>query len=133
MFPFVVYNNRKASVDTALGGGLMENERRSAVRVPCNLPSSFRDTDSADSWSSRFVSVKNISRGGMLLRTHTPIPLTAKLDIAFVLPNPFHKKPTEAKVAPCWVSKVQGADSYDIGVRFVDMDDEAKIAIRNSC
>ena len=110
----------------------MFTERRSAVRVSCNLPSSFKDSGENNSWSSYFVSVKDISKVGMKLRTHKPVPLSARLSIAFVLPNPYHKKATEATVAPCWVAQA-GDCNYDVGVRFVDMDDDAKIAIRNSC
>jgi hypothetical protein len=68
----------------------------------------------------------------MRLRTHKPITLSTKLNIAFVLPNPYHKQVTEAVVSPCWIAQADD-DNYDVGVRFVDMNDDAKIAIRNSC
>ena len=111
----------------------MAKEQRRAVRVPCNLPSSFRDSGENNAWSSYFVTVKDISRGGMRLRVHKPIPLTARLKIAFVLPNPYHKTVTEATVAPRWTSQAPGAESFDVGVRFLNMSDETKIAIQNSC
>ena len=69
----------------------------------------------------------------MKLRVHKPIPLNANLKIAFVLPNPYHKTVTEATVVPCWTSQTPDADSYDVGVRFLDMSNETKLAIQHSC
>ena len=111
----------------------MMNERRKSPRLSCRLASSFRDTESTDSWSSCFVSIMDISRGGMRLRTHRRIPLTARPNIAFALPNPYHRKTFQAVVAPVWSSEIPGADSFDIGVRFIDIGAEAEDAIRHIC
>ena len=109
----------------------MINDRRKVPRIICNLPSSFRDSDSTKSWSSHFVCVKDISRGGMRIRTHKAIPLTETLTIAFVVPG--NKKPVEATITPTWSCEVSSADSFDTGVRFVEMSQEAEDVIRQYC
>ena len=109
----------------------MITERRGAARVSCNLPSSFRDLDDVNSWSSCFVTVKDISRSGMRLKTHKSIPLTATLIVAFVVPG--HRNAVEARVAPTWTSEIPGQDGYETGVRFLEMDQEAKHAINAFC
>ncbi|PIU40720.1 MAG: hypothetical protein COT00_00190 [Candidatus Omnitrophica bacterium CG07_land_8_20_14_0_80_50_8] len=107
----------------------MTQERRKFPRLACRLASSFRDTESTDSWSSCFVSITDISRGGMRLRTHRRIPLTARPNIEFVLPNPYHKKTFQVVVAPVWSSEMPETDSFDIGVSFIDLSAEAEDAI----
>ena len=109
----------------------MLTERRSAKRVVCDLQSSFRDFDSVTSWSSSFASVKDISRGGMKLRTHAPIHLNDRLGISFNLP--INHKTIEVKATPVWISEIPNTGIYDVGVRFLEVFPEDKTVIENFC
>lgn len=109
----------------------MVSERRSTKRVACELQSSFRDFDSVTSWSSSFASIKDISRGGMRLRMHTPIHLNDRLGIAFNLPN--NHKTIEVRATPVWISEIPNTGIYNVGVRFLEIFSEDKIAIESFC
>ena len=106
-------------------------ERRSTKRLSCDLPSSFRDFDSVTSWSSSFASIKDISRGGLRLRTHSFVLLSDRLGISFKLPN--CEKTIEARVSPAWISEIPNTQIYEVGVQFTELSDEAKLAIENFC
>lgn len=106
-------------------------ERRQAKRLRCDLPSSFRDFDSVTSWSSSFASIKDISRGGLRLRTHSFVLLSDRLGISFKLPH--SEKTIEARVSPAWISEIPNTQVYELGVRFTDLSDEARLAIEKYC
>ena len=106
-------------------------ERRGSNRVRCNLSSSFMNFDSAAPWSSHFASIKDISRGGLRLRTHAFVLLSDRLSISFNLPQ--QEKPVEAKVLPAWISEIPNTEIYEVGVRFIELSEKDKGAIESFC
>ena len=87
--------------------------------------------DSAAPWSSHFASIKDISRGGLRLRTHAFVLLSDRLSISFNLPQ--QEKPVEAKVLPAWISEIPNTEIYEVGVRFIELSEKDKGAIESFC
>ena len=58
------------------------NERRKHLRVPTRILIQYR---SADAFFTDYI--QNISRGGIFVPTHDPLPQDTHLEIAFALPD----------------------------------------------
>ena len=58
------------------------NERRKHLRVPTRILIKYRN---ADEFFTDYI--QNISRGGIFVPTHDPLPEDTHLEIAFALPN----------------------------------------------
>ena len=58
------------------------NERRKHLRVPTRILIKYR---SADQFFTDYI--QNISRGGIFVPTHDPLPEDTRLEIAFALPG----------------------------------------------
>ncbi len=58
------------------------NERRKHLRVPTRILIKYR---SADQFFTDYI--QNISRGGIFVPTHDPLPEDTRLEIAFALPD----------------------------------------------
>jgi len=58
------------------------NERRKHLRVPTRILIQYRN---ADQFFTDYI--QNISRGGIFVPTHDPLPEDTYLEIAFALPN----------------------------------------------
>ncbi len=104
-------------------------ERRKSQRVLCNIPSSLRDFDSVTSWVSQFASIKDISSGGLRIRTHASIRMPDRLGFSFQLPD--RESPIEAKAIPAWISEIRKTNIFNIGVRFIEISDEDRAAIES--
>lgn len=104
-------------------------ERRTSVRIACDLPSSFRDVENGTGdKTSRFALIKDISRGGVRLRVHHFIPLADRLIISLGLPK---QRAIEVSVHPQWISEIPSLGFFDVGAKFIDLTEDAKIAIHN--
>jgi len=102
-------------------------ERRTSVRVECELPSSFRDLDSREPGRIENAVVRNISRGGLKIRIDEFIPIQDRLYV--YLPLPTHQT-IEIQVVPSWIVELPHLGKYELGARFVDMKQEDEEAIQ---
>ena len=97
-------------------------------RVACELECSYRDLDNPKAQPSRSVAIKDISLGGMKIRTNKFIPVNHRMMVAFNLPK---RSTIETKAAPVWVAEIPNIDCFDLGVRFLEMSHEAKKALQS--
>lgn len=103
-------------------------ERRMSVRVECDLPSSFRDLDAPQPGRIENAVVKNISRGGVKIRVDEFIPIQDRLYVYLALPS---HQTVEVQVAPSWIVELPHLGKYELGARFVEMNQEAEQAIQS--
>lgn len=102
-------------------------EKRSSPRAAVALRIAYRTRDHEEG-----VSVtRDIGAGGTFIETATPLPLGTELSVDFVLPDPpFEHIRAKARVA--WVRQVAERILFlpGMGVKFVDIDTEARAAIQ---
>ena len=103
-------------------------ERRQAVRVECELSTSFRDLDSEHPTRIEGAVVKNISRGGLKIRVDGFIPIQDRLYIYLHLPT---HQTLEIQVRPAWIVELPHLNKFEMGARFVEMSEEHEKAIEN--
>jgi c-di-GMP-binding flagellar brake protein YcgR len=103
-------------------------ERRGSVRIPCELPSSYRNLVDPTDKSSRFSLVKDISHGGVKLNVQHFIPLADKLILSLNIPR---HRTLDVRVAPAWITEEPSTGTFNLGARFLEISEEARIAIQN--
>lgn len=103
-------------------------ERRSSIRVECELATSYRDLDSDNPAHIEAGVVKNISRGGIKIRIDAFIPIQDRLYVYLRLPT---NQTLEIQVRPAWIVELPHLDKYEMGARFVDMTEEHERAVEN--
>lgn len=70
----------------------------------------------------------NISSGGLCLLSSHSLPEGIMIDMRFRLPGKEEALTCKARVARCQRSRL-GNDLWEVGVKFVELPDEAKMAI----
>ncbi len=103
-------------------------ERRSCIRVECELSTSYRDLDSESPARIECGVVKNISRSGIKIRLDEFVPIQNRLFVYLHLPS---SQTLELQVRPAWVVELPHLDKFEVGAQFVDMSDEQERAIEN--
>ena len=103
-------------------------ERRQSIRVECELTTSFRDLDSGSPGRIECAVVKNISRGGLRIRIDAFIPIQDRLYVYLHLPT--HRN-IEVQIRPAWIVELPHLGKYEMGARFVDIQEEDEEAIEN--
>lgn len=93
-------------------------ERRTSVRIPCQLPAAVRH-----SGSDVQVTVRDIGGGGCLIETATALPLGTSLDIAF-LPS---SGQVEALLA--FHARVAWARPNALGLAFQSLDESLELQL----
>ncbi len=66
--------------------------------------------------------MKNVSRGGIFIKTDKPLPLNTEVELNFRLPNSYRLFKTKGLVV--WVSPPGGKKQPGIGVQFREMSEE---------
>lgn len=69
--------------------------------------------------------MKNVSRGGLFIKTDKPLPLSTELELNFRLPNSYRLFKTKGLVV--WVSPPGGKKMPGMGVQFREMSEEDAI------
>ena len=104
-------------------------ERRQSIRVECELPSKFRNLDPKIHPQKLCEAlVKNISRGGVRIRTDEFIPIQAQLYFYLRLPN---HEAIEVRLTPTWIVELPNLGKYELGARFVEMSREQEDAVQD--
>jgi c-di-GMP-binding flagellar brake protein YcgR len=103
-------------------------ERRQALRVECELTTSYRDLDSEDPARIECAVVKNISRGGLKIRVDAFVPIQDRLYVYLHLPT---HQTLEVQVRPAWIVELPHLNKYEMGARFFEMSEDHEKAIEN--
>ena len=103
-------------------------ERRQSIRVECELSSKFRTLDKEHGYKLSEAVVRNVSRGGILIRLERFIPLQAQLYFYLELP---HHEVIEVRLVPAWIVEIPSIGRYEMGARFVEMTPEQEDVIQD--
>lgn len=100
-------------------------ERRKSFRVECEIELIYRDLDSGKPAKIEAAIIKNISRGGVKIRTDEFLPIKDHLYVTIHLPN---HHTIEAQLVPAWVVELPHLGKFEMGARFTSIkpgDEEA--------
>ena len=104
-------------------------EKRKYVRVRCNLITSFKETGGGDpKFFSSEASIEDVSVGGARIRIGKFIPLTSRVIVRFNFPG---RRELLVPMAPIWFYELPSGHRYEVGGRFVDMSDGARMEIES--
>ena len=109
------------------GRGIHAVERRRSPRVPTRLTCSF---DSLGLFEQALIT--NMSRGGVFLRTKTPLPVGTKLKLRIRV-EPNTDLEVESEVVSNDVGPALGAARRGMGLRFTETDPELVGQIDDLC
>ncbi len=101
----------------------MDNHREH-LRAPLRLQLNYRD---ATGGNFLFEYSKNISRGGIFIETHHPLPKGSKIVVRFQPPGNESELEVEGEVV--WVNPfVEGGENPNpgMGIQFMNMDEETR-------
>jgi c-di-GMP-binding flagellar brake protein YcgR len=70
------------------------------------------------------ASLKDISAGGACLRTETLLPINSLLELKINFPA--FEEPVSCKTKVMWVKKIGKRLRYEVGLQFMDLDQETR-------
>lgn len=102
-------------------------ERRKCARLDFCLPMSYRKIR-PDAQEYKGSLIKDISEGGAKMTIYEFLSLDLKL--VMEIPLISERKPARGICRVAWVRKTAFSERYDVGVKFIDLDqgDRARIA-----
>jgi uncharacterized protein (TIGR02266 family) len=99
----------------------MSKERRNALRVPVQMW-----VEESHDTARYFQHCSNLSEGGIFIEKTIPHPVGTRVDIEFTLPGELEPIRVQAEI----VSALEGEEKLGMGMKFVDLANDAADRIR---
>jgi len=100
---------------------MQEQKRREDPRVDVDLEVQYR---TAQEFTAAYA--KNISGGGVFIRTQQPLPLNSEVQVRFTLPGV--SRPFVVRGLVVWTNPYPSRSSFPpgMGIKFMELEPEAK-------
>jgi len=95
------------------------SEKRQYRRRDCHCLVKYKSFDKESSCMETTTSIRNISEGGILLKTKEYLPMDCKLELKINIPTMNEVIDVTAKVVR--VQELKRGEGYQIGVMFLDV------------